>query len=295
MTQGVSWDDVKLFLSLLRTGTLSATGRALGVDVSTASRRLARLEAQLEVRLFDRLREGLAPTQAARRLQASAEEMERAANGFGRELDGLEAAVEGAVRISAPPGVAESFLAPVLDTLLRAHPKLRFEVDASTRQLDLSRREADLAVRTVKPVGGPLVMQRLARSRWVPMAAPSLVATLGRVRRWSDAPWVGWGFDLERLHAARWLAARVKTPPVLKTNGFALQVSAVTRGLGAAVLPEPYLRVHGLAPLKLARPLVADLRTLPEDDLWLVTHEALRRVPRVAAVWDGLVKYFGGR
>lgn len=290
--QALPWDDVQLFLSLMRTRRLAATGGQLSVDTSTVSRRLARLEATLGLPLFDRTRAGLEPTAAAHRLLPSAEEMERASHAFTRELDGFEREVEGAVRLSVPPGVAEAFVAPVLARLLARHPKLRVELDASTRQLDLARREADLAVRTVRPTGGPLVRQLLTKARWVPMATPELVATWGRLRRWDDVPWVGWGFELTRLHAARWLAERTKREPVLRTNNFSAQVGALRSGLGAALVPEPYAPVLGLSPLQLSKGLTADARTLPVDELWLVTHEALRRVPRVAATWDFLATAF---
>ena len=280
------WDEVQLFLSLMRTRRLAATGKALGCDTSTASRRLARLETTLDTALFDRTREGLAPTAAALRLLASAEEMERASHTFRRELDGLEREVEGAVKLSVPPGVAESFIAPMLGPLSARHPKLRFEVDASVRQADLTRREADVAIRTIRPSGGPLVRQLLTRAQWVPMATPDLVSSLGALKNWSDVPWVGWGFGLEQLHAARWLALRVAAPPMLRTNSFVLQVSMVQQGLGAALVPAPYAQVHRLEPLRLSRKLTADAKSLPVDELWLVTHESLRRVPRVAAVWD---------
>lgn len=285
-TTPLPWDDVQLFLSLARTRKLGRTAQALGFDTSTASRRLGRLEAQLALTLFDRTREGLVPTASALRLLGPAEEMERASHAFRHEVDGFERAVEGAVKLSVPPGVAESFVAPMLGELSRRHPALRFEVDASTRQADLSRREADLALRTIRPSGGPLVRQLLTRAAWVPMATPELVATLGPLKRWDDVPWVGWGFELERLHAARWLTERVKTPPVLRTNSFVMQVGAVQQGLGAALVPAPYATVHRLEPLRLSRKLAADAKSLPVDELWLVTHEALRRVPRVAAVWD---------
>jgi DNA-binding transcriptional LysR family regulator len=277
---------VRLFLSLCRTRRLAATAHALGFDTSTASRRLARLEAQLGLPLFDRTREGLAPTAAALRLLAPAEDMERASQHFGGELPGLEREVEGVVRLSVPPGVAESFITPMLPELSRRHPGLRFELDASTRQADLTRREADLAVRTIRPSGGPLVRALLTKAPWVPMASPEVAAGLGVLSRWDEAPWVGWGFELRQLHAARWLEARVKEPPVLRTNSFGAQVSAVQRGLGVALVPAPYEAVHGLAPLRLSRRLAADARSLPVDELWLVAHEHLRRVPRVAAVWD---------
>jgi DNA-binding transcriptional LysR family regulator len=282
----IDWDDVQLFLSLARTRRLAATAKDLGFDTSTASRRLARLETQLSVTLFDRTREGLVPTASARRLLTAAEEMERASHVFGRELDGFEREVEGAVKLSVLPGVAESFFAPMLEGLTRRHPLLRFEVDASTRQADLTRREADLAIRTIRPSGGPLVRQLLTRAKWVPMATPEVVARVGRLQRWEDVAWVSFGAELDGLHISRWMAAHVKRPSLLRTNSFVMQVSAVQQGLGAMLVPEPYAPVHRLESLRLSKKLANDVRALPTDELWLVTHEALRRVPRVAAVWD---------
>jgi DNA-binding transcriptional LysR family regulator len=286
----IPWDEVQLFLSLNRTRRLSLTGEALGCDTSTVSRRLVRLEERLDVALFDRTREGLVPTTAARTLLPAAEEMERASHRFTRELDGFEREAEGDVRLSVPPGVAESFLAPLLGPLNARHPRLRFIVDASVRQSDLTKREADLAIRTIKPTGGPLVRQLLTRARWVPLATPELVASLGRVNDWNDAKWIAFGAGLEHLHVARWLTTRVKSVPVLRSNSFQLQVNAVQQGLGVMIAPEPYAPVLKLEPLQLSRRLAADVKTLPVDELWLVTHEALRKVPRVAATWDFIVQ-----
>lgn len=288
------WDDVQLFLELHRGESLTAAAKALGVDVSTASRRLAKLEAQLDVRLFDRTREGLAPTPAAAKLLPAAEAMAQAAQAFSGEAGVLEREVEGVVSLSTPPGVGESFLGPALPALAARFPKLRFEVDSSIRLKDVARREVDLALRTIRPASGPLKLQLLTRARWVPLATPALARQLGTVTDWDALPWIGWGFELSQLHAAKWLAARVKAPPVLRTNSFALQVTALREGLGVALVPEPYAAVHGLAPVAVARRFKKDLAALPVDDLWLVAHESMRQSPRVAAAWDFLAAWFTG-
>jgi DNA-binding transcriptional LysR family regulator len=286
------WDDVQVFLELYRGGSLTAAAKALRFDVSTASRRLAKLETELDVALFDRTREGLTPTKAATRLLPAAEAMEQAALSFTGEAGVLEREVEGVVSVSAPPGVGESFLGPALPSLAARYPRLRFEVDSSTRLKDVGRREVDLALRTIRPMAGPVVMQLLSRERWVPMAAPALARQLGTVTDWQGLPWIGWGVELAQLHAAKWLAARVKGPPLLRTNSFALQVSALREGLGVALAPEPYAGVHALTPLEVSRRLKKDVAALPVDELWLVAHESMRQVPRVAATWDFLASHF---
>lgn len=287
-----SWQDVQLFLALYRAPRLAEAARALGFDTSTASRRLARLEGQLDVTLFDRTREGLSPTPHARALAPAAEAMEAAALRFTAGVAGFERAVDGVVRLSAPPGVADSFLGPVLPELRRRYPGVRLEVDVSVRPRDVARREVDLAIRTVKPEAGPLLHKALTQARWVPMASPAVAAAVGVLQRWDDVAWVGWGFELAGLHAARWLERRVSGPVALRTNGFALQLAALKADVGAALVPEPYAAVHQLVPLTLSRRLQADADELPCDTLWLVTHQALRRVPRVEAVWRFLVEAF---
>src|SRR5262245_2564376 len=118
------WDDVRVFLALYRERNLARAGKRLGFDLSTASRRLSALEEQLGMRLFDRTREGLRATAAAERLFVPAEKMEAAALTFGRDAAGFERAIEGRVRISAPPGIAEVFLADAVPALRERHPAI---------------------------------------------------------------------------------------------------------------------------------------------------------------------------
>src|SRR5262249_27331767 len=105
------WEDVRIFLALMRGGALGPAAQRLDIAAPPASRRLGALEEMLAARLFDRSREGLRPTAAAERLLPAAESMEAAAHTFARDASGFEREVEGRVRVSAPPGLAEVFLA----------------------------------------------------------------------------------------------------------------------------------------------------------------------------------------
>src|SRR4051812_41298223 len=106
---GPRWEDVQLFLALYRERTLAAAAKAVSLDPSTMSRRLASLEEALGTRLFDRTREGLVPSEGAEALLVPAEEMAEAHARFSRDASGLEREAEGSVRLSVPPGLAESF------------------------------------------------------------------------------------------------------------------------------------------------------------------------------------------
>jgi DNA-binding transcriptional LysR family regulator len=286
------WDDVRLFLALSRSSTVGVAAKALGVDASTVSRRLMLLEEAVKATLFDRGRDGVTPTKAAEDLMPVAEEIEAVIRRFTTAAEGLERAVEGLVRLTCPPDVAEVVVAPLLCELRVRHPALRFHLDPGEAVLDLTRREADLALRTARPTRGDLIVTKVATIRWVAAATPSVARLLGAVKRWTDLPWIGFGERFAQLPPARWHTAHVAADYVARSDSLAVQLSLVNAGLGVALVPAPSLAHYRLVPIELAAKLRTDAADWPLDDLFLVTHRALRNVPRVKVVWDALVGRF---
>jgi DNA-binding transcriptional LysR family regulator len=294
--EALHWDDVRLFLALCRARTVGSAAEALGVDASTVSRRLAAMEQALAATLFDRGRDGVTPTEAAEDLMPVAEEIEGAMMRFANAAEGLEREASGLVRITCPPDVADVVVAPLLGELLARHPALRVELDPGEAVLDLTRREADLALRTVRPVRGDLVVTRLTTARWVLVATPNVARALGVLRSWADAPWVGWGDRLSNIGPARWLAKHVRgAEPVVRSDSLMVQLAVVATGVGVALVPEPSMKHYGLVPVKVGAALRAAAAEWPVDELFLVTHRALRDVPRVRVVWDLLLERLGDR
>ena len=290
------WDDVRLFLALCRAGTVGQASRALGVDSSTVSRRLSALEEALTATLFDRNHEGISATKAAEDLLPVAEEMEAVMLRFSHAVDGLEREISGLVRIACPPDVANVVIAPLLAELFTLHPALRVEIVPGEAVIDLTRREADLALRTVRPVHGDLLVTKLTQVRWVLVASAKRAQEIGTLRSWNDAPWVGWGTRLTLLGPARWLASHAKSvEPMVRSDSLMVQIAAVSAGAGVTLMPEPSARHYGLVPVKLAPGLRAAAAEWPTDELFLVTLRALRDVPRVRALWDLLLQRAGGR
>jgi DNA-binding transcriptional LysR family regulator len=285
------WEDVRVFLAVLRERTLAGAGARLGVDASTVSRRLGAFEEALGVRLFDRSRDGLTPTAAAPRLLLAAEEMEGAAQRLAGAADQLESAPEGLVRLTAPPGLTETFVVPLVPELARQYPRLRLEVDASITIADLTRREADLALRIVRPSAGDLVVTRLMTLHYRVLASPAYAAALGGLHDLGAARWIDWSRELGHVPMARWLAAHAPgVEPALRTNSIMAQIAAAQAGVGVAVLPHPFVQVAGLVEVPLGDALSAAAAALPRQDVWLVGHRAQRDVPRIAAVWHFLVE-----
>jgi DNA-binding transcriptional LysR family regulator len=295
-TEPLRWDDVRLFLALCRARTVSEASRALGVDSSTVSRRLTALEEALSITLFDRNHEGISATKPAEDLLPVAEEMEAVMLRFAHAADGLEREVSGLVRIACPPDVANVVIAPLLRELLALHPALRVEIVPGEAVIDLTRREADLALRTVRPAQGDLVVTRLTSVRWVLVASPDLARELGTLRAWRDAPWVSWGARLSMKGPGKWLEEHAKeVDPVVRSDSMMVLIAAVGAGVGVTLVPEPSAKHYGLVPVKLAPSLRADAANWPTDELFLVTLRALREVPRVRALWDLLLRREGGR
>jgi DNA-binding transcriptional LysR family regulator len=293
MTQdddGLRWDDMKLLLALSRTGSLSGAGARLGLNTSTVGRRLDALEASVGLHLFDRGSSGVLATEAAEALLPAAEAMERAAADALRTVAGRETEPEGTVRVTAPPGFASLLVAPALVRLCDRHPRLRVQLDAAVGYADLTRREADLALRLRRPESGDLVSRLVGEAELVPIAGTMQAEAAGRVRDLAELRWITWGDELSHLPDARWIAGQVPAERVvLRTGSVEAQLRAIESGLGVGLHPHAFARAARLAPLRLAPALVKRLPPWPSGQVWLVSHRALRQVPRVAVVWEFLL------
>jgi DNA-binding transcriptional LysR family regulator len=287
------WEAIRLFLSVVRERSLAGAAARLELDVSTVSRRLDRLEERIGAPLFDRTREGTEPTALAEQLVAHAEEMELSAARFASSGALVETQVEGTVRLTVLPGIADIFVAPLLAQLRARHPRLVVELDASISYADLTRREADVAVRATRPTSGELVSVKLVTAAALPMTSPEYARELGKLKRLEDARWIAWGPDLAHLPDAVWLRTHgPAVSPAFRTSHFASQLAAARAGLGVVIASAPYART-GLVEVAHARALDPAWAALPVGTLWLVGHRALRNVPRVAAVWDFMLESLG--
>lgn len=285
------WDDLELLLALAREGTLSGAATRLDVNTSTIGRRLDAMEARCGAHLFDRTPAGIHPSELARALLPIAESMEQVAADALRVIAGRETEPEGLVRLTAPPGLANWFIAPALVELRRRYPKLVIELDASIGYADLTRREADLALRISRPSSGELVAQRLVEAHSVIVAAPERVRALGRLTSLEQIEWITWGRDLAGFPDAAWLREHVDASRiVLRTSSMDAQLHAAKAGLGAMLLQQPFGEWAGLRELPIAPSLAKRLAPLPHGALWLVGHAALLDVPRVRVVWDFIVE-----
>jgi DNA-binding transcriptional LysR family regulator len=285
------WNDLRLVLAVARAGSLTGGAKALGVNHSTAFRRLNALEARIGVRLFERLPAGqYLPTGAGTQATLAAERMETETARLGREIAGSDHRLTGRLRVTSSETLAFRLLTAELARFRAAHPGIEVELAIDNRILSLSRREADIALRVTRPREPDLYGRKLADVAWTLYGAPPLLKKLKLPRRnggsdvkaLADGPVIGWHSDAEGIHAGTWLESEV--PPaaiVYRSNSLINQLSAAKAGIGLAVLPcylgdpEP-----GIA-RALSKPIPALAR-----ELWIVTHKDLKATARVRAFLD---------
>lgn len=288
------WDDLRFVLAAHRHGSLLGAAGALDTHASTVGRRLEALEASLGHALFDRTTTGLAPTALADELRPIAEAMEGRAAEVLRLVEQQETEPEGWVRLAAPPGIATYVVAPLLLKLAAIHPGIRVELVPAIDYADLTRREADLALRAVPPAAGTLVTRRLLEAEQSPHGSATLVAELGRVKRIEAVPWVSWTEAFAQLPSARWVDEHAPEAQVrMRCSSFEPQIEAARAGLGAVLVGSSFGSLAGLRPLSLAPVLRRKLGPFPTGAVHLVGHRALREVPRVAALWEFLIEECG--
>jgi DNA-binding transcriptional LysR family regulator len=272
----MDWDDLRYVLAIARTGSLGDAARSLGVAHSTVYRRLTAFEEGHGVRVFDRLPEGYSLTEAGRDLVASAEGVERQISEAERRLVGKDTELKGEVSLAAPEALGESICA-LLPELMTLHPQIVVRLTVSADMADLSRREADLAIRAMAKPPESLFGKKLADVAFAVYGRRDLA------EHEEDARWVTFDDSLAHTPQGRWEAKHVTASRVRARLGSrALFVSAVRAGVGVGILPcglgdqEPSLRRVGAPIPELTAPL------------WLLTHDDLRDVPRVRAVMDFL-------
>ena len=283
----IPWDDVRLFLGIAETGSLSAAAKRLRIAQPTVSRRLAELEARLGESLFSRSVAGTALTsfgeglvEPARRMAESAVDLERAA-------ERRHVAPAGVVRITAPPGVAFDFVAPFAAWLRQRLPEVRLEVIATVRYVDLVRREADLALRVASPPQRDLVTVASLEHGVAAYASKKYIDRLPRRYRLADVDWIGWAPPLEHLSPNPQLAARIPGfRPVFASDDFVVQLRAAEAGIGAIFLGRVRHRFSRAAVLEELEVDVGRVRS----GLYLVAARNALEIPRIRAVADLLAE-----
>jgi DNA-binding transcriptional LysR family regulator len=282
----LDWNDLKYFLEVARGGSLTRAADVLRVSQSTVSRRIAELEARLGTRLFARHQTGYHLTDEGRELLGRAETVEDNMLAFERGASGLSPGVSGLVRLATSDNLASDLVIPALPRFVARHPQLRLEIVTTTAAVELGRRDADLALRLVRPSHGNLKARRLGamsygvyghRDYLVRHPAPADDPLAGRAM-------ITWDEAHAHLPASQWLAKRAPDAHVvLAVSTLRAQIAAARAGLGLAIIPD--FLVTGPDLERVLAP--GDVFS---DGVWLVMHTDLAASSRVRTVADFLAE-----
>jgi DNA-binding transcriptional LysR family regulator len=287
----LQWDDVRLFLAIAEHGSLTEAARQLRVGQPTVSRRLGELERRLGHALFQRGVEGATLTSAGEAWLAPAQHMAEWAGELLRTAERGETELRGAVRVSAPPGVAYDFLAPFARALRERHPKLSLVVSSRVEYVDLARREADLALRTRAPTQRDVITVASLRHANDAFVAPRYRAQLPERPSLAEVGWIVWAPPFEQLPPNRELASLIPDyRPAFAADDFIVQRRAAEEGVGAlflGVVRHRFSRPSELVPLGL------ELGEHGRGALHLVCAKSALGVPRVRAVAELLAEELG--
>jgi DNA-binding transcriptional LysR family regulator len=283
------WDDVRFFLAVGREGNLVRAAAALGLDATTVGRRIGSLERELGARLFDRSARGFTLTAAGQRLLPRAQGMEREALALDLDLAGEDQKLEGRVRLTSTEMIATRFIAPFLTRFHERYPGIRLDLWCTNRDVDLGRREADIALRLSRPRQDDIVVKKLLSIELGLYASEGYVAHRGMPRPGALA---GHRFVLfadtrpfQRENA--WLERHVgQGEVVLRSDSVSSLMSAALGGLGIALLPcHVAERTAGL--------VRTPLEGSPEPRVvWQAVHRDLQAAARIRAVLEFLDRLF---
>jgi len=278
----LSWDDFRYVKAIAEARSLAGAGERLGVNHSTVFRRLGQIERQLGSRLFERRRAGYVLTPCGAEMVDLAERMWAEIIDFERRVTGQDLRPSGELRITTSDVLLRHLLSDVFVAFRRAYPEIILEIVVSNQRLNLTKRDADVAVRAAYHSPEPLAGAKVARIGWAVFGAASLAREpFNPIRDGRRHDWIAFADALSIARAAKWLQQHAdETRVVYKNNTMVGLAEAAAAGVGLALLPcYVGTAVPGLAQLT---PPLPDL----ESELWLITHPDLRNTARVRAFLD---------
>jgi DNA-binding transcriptional LysR family regulator len=284
MHSPVDWDDLRLVLAVFREGTLSGAARKLGVTHSTVFRRLGTIEEKIGARLFERFRDGYTPTPAGETAAQSAARLEDEVLTLERKLSGRDLKPSGTVRMTTT-----DTLGPILMRHLPAmralHPDIQLEIVISNAMANLTRREAEIAIRPT------LMPPEILVGRRVSQIAHAIYGSRAYLSRRDDKDlsahdWIGLDDALAGTVVGRWMHENLRPARITcRVDAIPALRDAAVAGLGLALLPcyvgDLAAGLRRVAPKALAEPRSA---------LWLLTHDDLKHTARIRATLDFLAR-----
>jgi DNA-binding transcriptional LysR family regulator len=275
----MDWDDLRYVLAVADAGSLAGAARGLGVNHTTVLRRIDAFEKRLGLRLFERLPTGYVLTAGGEELIAAARHVGDTVTALERKLAGQDLRLSGTLRVTTTDTLMGSVFPEILADFRTAHPGIQVEVALSNQMLNLSRRDADVAVRPANDPPESLVGQRISRIAFAIYGSKAYLAR-HRTKDLAAHQRVAPDDSLAGTSVARWMRTTLPDSEVtLRADSLLALRCAAEAGLGLAALPCYLGDMSAL--VRVQAPIAA-----METSLWILTHEDLRRTARVRAFME---------
>jgi DNA-binding transcriptional LysR family regulator len=283
----MEWNDLRYVLAVAEAGSLAGAARTLGVNHTTVLRRVSAFERQLGLRLFERLPTGYVLTAGGEELIAAARHVDDTIIALERKLAGQDLRLTGTVRITTTDSLMGSILPDILAGFRNAHPGIKVEIAISNTLFNLSKRDADVAIR---PAGNPpetLVGRSVAKIAFAVYGSSDYLAASGKSKPLADHRWVAPDDSLTATSLARWMRAELPhSEVILRADSLLALKLAAEAGLGLAALPC-YLGDTSSGLVCVHAPIKA-----METELWILTHDDLRHTARIRAFTEFAAQAF---
>lgn len=278
----MNWDDFRFFLAVAKYKTLKLAGRHLKVDQATVGRRITALQESMGTKLLEKRSNGYFLTTAGSRILESVENIEQTVLSIERIIFGKDEKIEGVIKIAMPGALANQWLIGSLGPFLREHPKLQIDFLTGPEVLNLSRREADIAIRLVRPQQKDLKTRKIGTLKLGLYCAKNF-AEAGSMRDFSKIPFIGL-YDESTSELEQSFLSSLKFEPqyCMRSAAWSSVYSAVQAGIGIGILPT-FIGEKD----KTLRLIQEDKNEAP---VWLAVHPDVAASARVRATIDYLVK-----
>lgn len=273
--------DLELILALVRGRTLAGAGDRLGMDASTVFRSIKRVEKHAGEALFERSRQGYLPTEMALELAARAERIEDQLQEARDTLFRCGSEPSGLVRITTTDTILHGLLLPLLPEFSARYPRVELELVASNTLANLSRRDADVAIRATRKPPDHLIGNRLGTISAALFGASAYLARHPVPLAVEQADWIALDESLADHPSVKWRHGRYpKVQPRYRCNSVLSVAGSVVWGLGVGVLPVFLMKDR--AGVKIVEGPLPELET----DLWMLAHPDSRQLQRVRVLFD---------
>ena len=285
----LDWDLLQSLHAVLEAGSFSAAARIRRLTQPTLGRHIDQLERQLGAPLFLRSPRGLQPTDLALAFRPHLADMAAAANTATRDATGVASGAGGVVRVAASDVVGIEVLPAILARFRQQHPGIDVELVLSNKNEDLTRRDADVAVRNARPTQNSLVARKVGELMLGFHATPEYLAERGSPSTFDELvehPLIGFDRDMPDIEGVEFDRPITRDLFALRTDNDVAQLAALKAGFGIGVCQKQIARREGLVPI------------MPDAfgfklDVWICMHESLRGSPRMRLMFDHLAKELG--